>query len=265
VTKKALLFLLVPFLSACVPEIPDDLKNFLFPEKERESISEGLSPKSLFLKAKELERDGVSEEAIKTYKKIQAAYPASKYALQSRLEIIFALYKSEKFNEAINSINDFLKMYPNHFSSPYAYYMRGLISQTKSQSILDEFELTDSAQRDVSSVKDSFNYYLDLINKFPKSEYSIEAKDKLITLRNVLARHELYIAVYYTKKQAFIASINRCKYIIETFPNTPSVPAALHLIAHNYDKINAPKLAEDARRVLNASYPKYTPHYSLED
>ena len=61
------------------------------------------------------------------------------------------------------------------------------------------------------------------------------------------------------------ASINRCKYIIEKFPNTPSVPAALHLIAHNYDKINALKLAEDSRRVLKASYPKYTPHYSLED
>ena len=263
--KKVLLILLIPFLSACVPEIPDDLKSFFFPEEERQSISEGLSPKSLFLKAKEFERDGVSEEAIKTYKKIQAAYPASKYALQSRLEIIFTLYKSERFDEAVDAINDFLKIYPDHFSSPYAFYMKGLISETKSKSILDEFELTDSAQRDVSSVKDSFNYYLDLINKFPKSEYSIEAKDKLIILRNILARHELYVAIFYTKQEAYIASINRCKYVIETFPNTPSVPAALHLLAYNYDIINAPKLAEDARRVLNASYPKYIPHYSLED
>ena len=263
--KKVLLILLIPFLSACVPEIPDDLKSFFFPEEERQSISEGLSPKSLFLKAKEFERDGVSEEAIKTYKKIQAAYPASKYALQSRLEIIFTLYKSERFEEAVDAINDFLKIYPDHFSSPYAFYMKGLISETKSKSILDEFELTDSAQRDVSSVKDSFNYYLDLINKFPKSEYSIEAKDKLIILRNILARHELYVAIFYTKQEAYIASINRCKYVIETFPNTPSIPAALHLLAYNYDIINAPKLAEDARRVLNASYPKYIPHYSLED
>jgi outer membrane protein assembly factor BamD len=109
------------------------------------------------------------------------------------------------------------------------------------------------------------NYYLGLIDKFPDSEYAIESKAKLVILRNILSRHELFIAIFYSKQDAFISSIKRCKYIIEKFPNTPSVPAALHLIAHNYDKINAPKLAEDARRVLKASYPKYTPHYSLED
>jgi len=111
----------------------------------------------------------------------------------------------------------------------------------------------------------AMNYYLALMDKFPNTEYAIESKAKLVTLRNILARHELFVAIFYTKKEAYIASINRCKYIIEKFPNTPSVPAALHLIAHNYDKINAPKLAEDSRRVLKVSYPKYTPHYSLED
>ena len=88
-----------------------------------------------------------------------------------------------------------------------------------------------------------------------EAEYSEEAKTRLIPIRNILARHELYVAIFYTKNDAHIASINRSKFIIEKFPNTPSVPAALHLIAHNYDKINAPKLAEDARRVLKASYP----------
>ena len=139
-----------------------------------------------------------------------------------------------------------------------------MIAEDKSKSILDDF-ITDNAQRDISSVKNAMNYYLALIDKFPDSEYAIESKSKLVKLRNILSRHELFIAIFYSKQDAFIASINRCKYIIEKFPNTPSVPAALHLIAYNYDKIHASKLAEDARRVLKASYPKYTPHYSLED
>ena len=62
-----------------------------------------------------------------------------------------------------------------------------------------------------------------------------------------------------------ISAINRGKYIIEKYPNTPSVPAALHLMAHNYDVISANTLAKDARRVLKKSYPLYTPHYSLEN
>jgi outer membrane protein assembly factor BamD len=73
------------------------------------------------------------------------------------------------------------------------------------------------------------------------------------------------VAIFYTKKGANIAAINRSKYIIEKYPNTPSVPAALHLMAHNYDVISADILAKDARRVLKKSYPLYTPHYSLED
>ncbi len=233
-------------------------------EEVRGPISDGLSPKALFNKAQEFRDQGALDEAIKTYEQLQAAYPSSKYSMQSKLETPYALYKRERYDEAIDKLNDFIKIYPNHFSTPYAFYLRGIIAEDKSKSILDEF-ITDNAQRDVSSVKNAMNYYLALMDKFPNTEYAIESKAKLVTLRNILARHELFVAIFYAKKEAYIASINRCKYIIEKFPNTPSVPAALHLIAHNYDKINAPKLAEDSRRVLKASYPKYTPHYSLED
>jgi len=233
-------------------------------EEIRGPISDGLTPKGLFLKANESLDAGAVDEAIKIFEKLQAAYPSSKYALQSKLEIPYALYKRERYDEAIDKLNDFIKIYPNHTSTPYAFYLRGFIAEEKSKSILDDF-LTDVAQRDISSVENSINYFLALVDKFPESEYASEAKSRLVSLRNILARHELFIAIFYTKKQAYLASINRCKFIIEKFPNSPSVPAALHLIARNYDEINAPKLAEDARRVLHASYPKYTPHYSLED
>ena len=233
-------------------------------EEVRESITKGLTPKEFFQSAKQLMEGGTLDESIRLLEQLQAAYPGSKYALQAKIEIIYALYKREKYDESIEKANEFIKLYPNHFSTPYVYYLRALNSEDKSKSFLDKF-ITDNAQRDVSSVKDALNYYASLIKNFPESKYSLEALDKLPILRNVLARHELIVAIFYSKKNAYIASINRCKNIIEKFPNTPSVPAALHLIAHNYDKINAPKLAEDSRRVLKASYPKYTPHYSLED
>ena len=104
-----------------------------------------------------------------------------------------------------------------------------------------------------------------LIDKFPTTEYAAEAKTRLIVLRNILARHELFVAIFYSKRSANIAAVNRCKYIIEKYPNTPSVPAALHLMAYNYDAIGMEVLAKDARRVLKKSYPLYEPHYSLED
>lgn len=229
--------------------------------EKRESITKGWSPKTFFNQAKE---QGFTDEAIKLYEQLQAAYPGSKYALQSKLEVAYVLYKSEEYNEAISRLNDYIKLYPEHFSTPYAYYLRGVISEDKSHSILDDY-LTDNAQRDINSVRNAFNYYLALIDKFPKTKYTEEAKTRLVILRNILARHELFVAIYYTKRNANIAAINRTKFIIEKYPNTPSVPAALHLMAHNYDHINMKTLAKDTRRVLKKSYPIYQPHYSLNN
>ena len=83
-------------------------------------------------------------------------------------------------------------------------------------------------------------------------------------MRNILARHEFYVALYYTDINSNIAAINRCKYIIENYPNSASIPDALHLMAHNYEIINATELAKDARKVLNSSYPDHSPSYSLK-
>lgn len=262
--RLSLLFFCSIFISGCFENMPENIKEYLTKDEERELITQGLSPKALFEKAKLQINEGASEEGLKLLEQLQAAYPASKYALQAKLDIIFTHYDREEYDSAIDKANDFIKLYPNDFTTPYAYYLRGISAEDKSRSILDNF-ITDNAQRDVSSAIDAFNYYMDLIKKFPKTEYSEEAKTRLIIIRNIIARHELFVAIYYTKKKAYLAAINRSNYIIEKFPGTPSVPAALSLLVHNYKQIDATDLENDAKRVLESSYPEYRPHYSLED
>ena len=104
---------------------------------------------------------------------------------------------------------------------------------------------------------------MQLINTYPNSKYSDEARTKLIKLRNTLARHELYVAIYYTEIGSHIAAINRSKFIIENYPNSSSIPDGLHLMAYNYDQINAVNLATDIREILSTSFPNYSPKYSI--
>ena len=40
---------------------------------------------------------------------------------------------------------------------------------------------------------------------------------------------------------------------------------SLHLMAHNYDILNAPELANDSRIILTSNYPTYSQNYSLKD
>ena len=105
---------------------------------------------------------------------------------------------------------------------------------------------------------------MDLINTFPNSKYSEDASKKLSSLMNTLARHELYVAIYYTNTGSHIAAINRSKFIIENYPNSSSIPDSLHLMANNYEEINAIKLAIDVRQILSVSYPNFSPNYSVK-
>jgi len=233
-------------------------------DKERRGpIADGLTPKALYELSEYKFSNGSIEEGIEQLEIILATYPSSKYAIQARLDIAFNLFKRKKYNRAILELNEFIELYPALPSTPYAYYLRGIVAEKKSASILDKI-ITDSAKRDVQSVRDAYTYFSLLIDRFPDSKYSEEATNKLLILRNTLARHEFYVALYYTNNESYIAAINRSKYIIENYPNSPTISDALHLMALNYDAIDANILAQDARAVLYATYPNYSPKYKID-
>ena len=226
-------------------------------------VAGGFSPKELYEKAEDKVDSGLIEDAINQYKIILASYPNSKYAIQARLDIAYNLFKQKKYNRSIIELNQFIEKYPDIASTPYAYYLRAVVAENKSTSILDDL-ITDNAQRDVESVKEAYKYYISLIYTFPNSKYTKDAKNKLSNLRNTLARHEFYVAIYYSRIGAYIASINRSKYIIENYQNSEVTSDALHLMAYNYDIISADQLAIDARKVLASNYPSYSPNYSIK-
>ena len=243
------------FLTGC--------SSFLGDEDNKKLVADGLTPKELYEQAEDKLDSGLIEQAIDQYEMILESYPGSKYAIQARLDIAYNLLKQKKYNRAIIYLDQFIERYPNIAPTPYAYYLRGVVAETKSSSILDRL-ITDSAQRDVESVREAYHYFVELIETFPDSKYAEDAKTKLVVLRNTLARHEFYVALYYTDISSNIAAINRCKFVIENYPNTASTPDVLHLMAYNYDIINADQLAQDARKVLSSSYPSYSPNYSIK-
>ena len=232
-------------------------------EDSRKLVANGLSPKALYDLAKVKAEAGSTDQAIEKFELILASYPASKFAIQARLDIAYQLFKRKKYNLAILELDEFIQKYPNLPSTPYAYYLKGVIAEKKSSSILDRL-VTDSAQRDVESVREAYLYFIQLIEAYPDSKDSLDASQKLTKLTNTLARHELYVAMYYAQIGSYIASINRSKYIIEKYPNSSSIPDALNLMADNYDEINMNNFASDARKILSSSYPSYSPNYSIK-
>lgn len=254
-SRFTLIIVLLSFLSGCSLLGSDtDTKKL---------VADGLSPKELYQQAEDKVESGLIEQAIDQYEQILASYPNSKYAIQARIDIAYNLFKQKKYNRALIQLDNFIEKFPNIEPTPYAYYLRGVVAESKSNSILDKI-VTDNAQRDVASVKDAYNYYSILIDTFPESKYSNEAKNKLKNLTNTLAKHELYIALYYNRIGAYIASVNRSKFIIENYPSSLSIPDALYLMSINYDNLSATQLAQDTRNILYSSYPNYLPSFSTK-
>jgi len=173
------------------------------------------------------------DTAITNYEKLKAYYPYGNHAEQSYLELAYAYYKYDEPESAIRELEDFIKLYPKHKELPYAYYLKALAADSVTTSWLDSF-ITDPAQRDMKSTARTFNAYQELFQRFPDSAYTQKAQERLVIIRNRMARHELQVAEFYFDKKAYLASANRCRVIIEAYPRSIVNMQALELMKQNY-------------------------------
>jgi len=79
----------------------------------------------------------------------------------------------------------------------------------------------------------------------------------MIFLRNGLAQHEVNVAEYYMRRNAFVAAANRARYAVENYEQAPAIPAALTIMAKAYKVLGMADLSNDALRVLEENFPKY--------
>jgi outer membrane protein assembly factor BamD len=212
--------------------------------------SEKWAAQRLYKEAKDALDATDYETAIKYFEKLEAKYPFGNYAEQAELDTIYAYYKFNEADSAIDAANRFIKLHPRHARVDYAYYMRGLASEAKKKSALDSFFPQDPSKRDPASTRKAFDYFEELVKKFPNSRYVTDAIKRMSYLRNSLAMHEIQVANYYIKRNAYVAAINRAKNVVENYPQTPASRMALKILVDSYKQLGMDELAADAERVL---------------
>ncbi|GKT12037.1 MAG: outer membrane protein assembly factor BamD [Thiomicrorhabdus sp.] len=200
------------------------------------------------------------DAAIASYEKLKSFYPYGDYAEQSYLELAYAYYKYDEDESAIIELDEFIRLFPKHPSIAYAYYLKALAADSVNQSWLDKF-ITDPASRDSTATVRAFRYYSDVLNKFPQSEFASKASQRLIILRNQMARHELQVAQFYFKRQAYLAAVNRGRYILENYPRSSVTLDTLTMLEMAYGKLKMPEVMADIRSVhdLNSTTEETSP------
>lgn len=201
---------------------------------------------------------GDPRRALDLYDEIQARYPFSDFATQAELESIYANYKLHQSEAALATADRFIKQHPRHPYIPYVYYLRGLVNYSRIEG--NPFLAVDVVERDTTHLRQAFTDFNLLIRNFPDSIYNHDARLRMVQIKHMLAAHELAVAEYYLDRRAFVAASRRAEYIIEHYQGANAVPRALEILETAYRRIGLENLAQDARAVLQASYPNYILH-----
>tara|TARA_B100000767_G_scaffold245581_1_gene244588 strand:- start:1108 stop:1983 length:876 start_codon:yes stop_codon:yes gene_type:complete len=188
---------------------------------------------------------------------LEARYPFGIYSTQSMLDLAYASYQSNLKEEAIVGCNRFIRLYPNHPNVSYAYYLRALSNFNMDRNFITELFGQDVSKYDVSKLRQSFDDFSVIINKFPDSKYAKDSRNRLVYIKNQMAANELYIAKYYIKRSAHIAAIERIKYLLVNYNGTPSTEEGLLMLIESYTYLKMNDLAADTSRVLKENYPDY--------
>ena len=215
------------------------------------------SAQKLYSEAKAAMNDGDYPTAIDYYEKLESRYPFGPYASQAQLEVAYAFYKNDEPDSAIASAERFIKLHPRHPSAEYAYYLKGLVNFNRDRGFINRIFPGDDSKRDAAARLASFQDFAELARRFPESEYTEDARQRMLYLRNVLAQHELHVADYYYRRKAYVAAANRAKYVVQNFPSSPVMPDALTVMVRSYNELAMTDLASDALSVLKHNYPDH--------
>lgn len=213
------------------------------------------SPESLYDHATKLLNEGSYEPAIKMLEGLTARYPFSDSARQARLDLIYAYYRSHEKESAIDAADTFIRENPTHPRIDYAYYMKGLVYFERAPNFLERWFSVDLSERPPQDARKSFDAFARVVSQYPNSEYAADAHQRMVYLRNRLAEYEIHVADYYVRRGAYVAALDRARYVLETYDGAPSMRRALEIMVQSYRKLELPELAADSEKVLAANFP----------
>jgi len=194
------------------------------------------------------------QESQKIFERIRTKYPFSKYAALSELRLADAKFAQDKFVEAADAYQQFVKLHPNHEEVDYAAYRVGLSRYKDSPS---EFMLFPPAyERDNTSLAGAAAAIETFLKSYPQSKYAPDAKKLLAEAQDRFADRDWYVAQFYARRERWPGVAGRLEKLVKDYPGSSHETAALLQLAQTYLKMNERFRAQKALQQLIVKYPQ---------
>lgn len=216
-----------------------------------------LSEKGYYEAAQKSLKYGNFENATKHLEALESHYPVGIYTEQAQLDIIYARYKHLDYPGAIVAAERFIRLHPLNAQIDYAYYLRALSNYEADKDAFLRFLPLNTAHRDLNNSRQAYDNFKEMVTRFPDSAFAADARQHMIAIRNELAESEMHAGRYYLKRKTWVSALNRARWVLENFPQTPQTPEALATVIYCYQKLGMNDLAQNNLALLKSNYPDY--------
>lgn len=186
------------------------------------------------------------QKAAEKFDKVEMEHPYSKWATKSKLMSAYSYFKDEKYDDAVASLDRFIRLHPGNKDVAYAYYLKGICF----------YDQISPSKKEQSFTSDAYETFNQLITMFPDSEYAADAKSKIALIEDHLAGHEMNVGRYYLKNKEYISALNRFASVTDNYQTTPQIEEALYREVEVYRMLGLDKEASKKEEILRNNYPE---------
>jgi outer membrane protein assembly factor BamD len=148
-------------------------------------------------------------KAIESFQEVIDNYPYSEYSLLSELAIADIHFEREEYDEASSYYHDFVELHPNHPRVAYALYRNGLCSYNQMR----------AADRDQAATREATAQFRALLERFPASDMTGDARVRLAECEDRLAQQIVDIADFYFAQDDFHSAARRYEQALASYPS----------------------------------------------
>ncbi len=186
------------------------------------------------------------KQAAKLFEQVEMEFPYSKWATQAKLMSAYAYYKGKEYDDAIMSLDRFLRFHPGNSSVSYAYYLKAMC-------YYDQIANIDRGQGDTIMALDAMEQ---LILRYPNSDYAKDVEQKIVFATENLAGKEMEVGRYYLNINNYLSALNRFSEVINNYQQTKYIEEALYRQVEIFAILGMQKEAQSAYEVLEFNYPQ---------
>lgn len=224
-------------------------------QKKIDNETVGWSAPQLYDAARDNVRSSNWNTASSYLHTLGTRFPYSSYAQQAMIDEAYVLWRDDEPERALAVINRFNRLYPNHPHADYMLYLKGLITFTPPSAFLSSYTGQDPSERDPKGLRESYEAFSQLVERYPQSRYAEDAQLRLNWLVSIIAENETNVAQYYYERYGYVAAINRAQVVLSDFSGVTATERALYIMMKSYEALGLHDQASDAERVFVHNFP----------